>query len=115
MNTNTISFNQLLSNIITQIVNPIIMLLAGAAFILFLYEVYQLIRNGGGDTGLADAKRGILWSLIGLVIIFGVFGILNIVTSTFHLNKVQRISNSTSSTVIKYYRNTETPPGYIQK
>lgn len=95
MNTNPISFNQLLNNIIVQIINPVIMLLAGAAFILFLYEVYQLIRNGGGDTGLADAKRGILWSLIGLVIIFGVFGILNIVTSTFGLKQVTRISSPT--------------------
>ena len=115
MNQTPLSFNQLLDNIITQIINPLIMLIAGAAFILFLYEVYQLIRSGGGDSEHADAKRGVLWSLIGLVIIFGVYGILNIVTSTFGLNKVQRISNPTTNTVPGYYTNTETPPSYIYK
>lgn len=99
MNANPISFNQLLSNIITQIINPVIMLLAAAAFILFLYEVYTLIKNAGDNTHRADAQRGILWSLIGLVIIFGVFGILNIVTSTFGLKQVTRISTPTSNTI----------------
>ncbi|HEC94263.1 MAG TPA: hypothetical protein ENI56_02760 [Candidatus Kaiserbacteria bacterium] len=95
MNQTPLSFNQLLDNIITQIINPLIMLIAAAAFILFLYEVYQLIRSAGSDTERTDAKRGVLWSFIGLVIIFGVYGILNIVTSTFNLKQVTPITNTT--------------------
>lgn len=93
MNSTPISFDQLLNNIITQIINPIIILLASAAFVLFLYEAYQLIRSGGSDTERADAQRGILGSFIGLIIIFGVYGILNIATSTFNLPKVTPITN----------------------
>ncbi len=101
MNSTPLSFNQLLNNIIVQIINPLIMLIAAAAFVLFLYEVYQLIRNASSGTDQADAKRGVLWSLIGLVIIFSVYGILNIVTSTFHLDRVTPITNTTNVIVPK--------------
>ncbi len=90
MTTSTISFDSLLRGIINQIINPIILLLSAFTLVLFLYETYQLIHNTD-STEHEKAKKGVLWSFIGLVIIFSVYGILNIATATFGLQSVQSI------------------------
>jgi type VI protein secretion system component VasK len=80
--------NQFLSKVVVQIVNPIILLLATGAFVVFLWGVFEFIRNAG-DAGKRDeGKRAIIWGLVGLVIIFGAYGILNIALGTFGLTPV---------------------------
>ncbi len=91
MTTSTISFESLLHGIIIQIINPIILLLSAFTLLLFLYETYQLIHNTD-STEHEKAKRGVLWSFIGLVIIFSVYGILHIATATFGLSTVTSIT-----------------------
>lgn len=84
--------NEFLGKIIVQIVNPVILLLIAAAFVVFLWGVFQFIRKAGDETERAKGKSAIFWGLIGFVIMFGVYGILNIATTTFGLNPVQQIS-----------------------
>jgi len=86
------SFNHFLNNIIIQIINPLIVLISAAAFVVFLWGIFLFIKNAGDDTKRADAQRAILWGLIGLVIIFGVYGILNIALATFGLPPVAPIT-----------------------
>ncbi len=81
-------FDKLLHNIIVQIINPAIVLIAGGAFVVFLWGVFSLVKNAADDTRRAEAQRAILWGIIGLVIIFGAYGILNIATATFGLKAV---------------------------
>lgn len=68
------------------------MLLAAGAFILFLYGVVKFIMHAGDEGKRSEGRQAIVWGLVGLVIIFGVYGILNLLTDTFNLDRVQRIS-----------------------
>ena len=80
--------NQFLDKVVVQIINPLILLLSAAAFILFLWGVFEFIRGAGDETKRQEGRRAIMWGLIGLVIIFGVYGILNIALGTFSLGPV---------------------------
>lgn len=74
-----------LGKVVTQIVNPIILLLAAVAFVAFLWGVFEFIRHAGDEAKRAEGKSAIMWGIIGLVIIFGAYGIINIALGTFSL------------------------------
>jgi TRAP-type C4-dicarboxylate transport system permease small subunit len=87
------ALNRFLDNVIAQIINPIILLLAAAAFVVFLWGGFQFIRNAGDETKRKEGRSAIFWGLIGLVIIFGAFGIINLALGTFGIaipNELQR-------------------------
>ena len=90
--------NQFLGKVVVQIINPIILLLAATAFILFLWGVFEFIKGAGDEGKREEGKRAILWGIIGLVIIFGAYGIINIALGTFNavfafpIAPIQRIS-----------------------
>ncbi|HCR52515.1 TPA: hypothetical protein DIV48_02595 [Candidatus Kaiserbacteria bacterium] len=69
--------DQFLGKVVVEIVNPIILLLAGAAFVLFIWGVFEFIAHAADETKRTEGKRAILWGLIGLVIMFGAYGIIN--------------------------------------
>ncbi|MEK6849045.1 MAG: hypothetical protein AABY01_00580 [Nanoarchaeota archaeon] len=84
--------DKFLGNVVTQIVNPIILLLAASAFVVFLWGVFEFIAHAGDETKRKEGRQAILWGLIGLVIIFGAYGIINIALGTFSLPPIQKIS-----------------------
>ena len=86
--------NEFLGKVVTQIINPIILLLSAGAFIVFIWGVFEFIAHAGDEAKRAEGKRAILWGLIGLVIIFGAYGIINIALGTFNLGSVQKITGS---------------------
>ena len=78
--------NILLCKLVTQLVNPSIKLLAGAAFVLFLYGLVKFIGNISKGGEADDGKRHMVWGIIGLVIIFGAYGIVNVALNTFGID-----------------------------
>ncbi|HQT82597.1 MAG: hypothetical protein B7W98_01220 [Parcubacteria group bacterium 20-58-5] len=78
--------NTFLGNVVTQIINPIILLLAAVAFVAFLWGVFEFIANAGDETKRKEGKSAILWGLVGLVIIFGAYGIINVALGAFTLS-----------------------------
>lgn len=80
-----------LEKVVVQIVNPLILLLVSIAFMYFLWGVFNFIRQAGDADKRAEGQQAILWGLVGLVIIFGAYGIIRIVTSTFGLDPVKSI------------------------
>lgn len=84
--------NQFLGKVVGQIVNPLILLFAAAAFVLFVWGVFEFVRNSGDETKRSEGRMAIMWGLVGLVIIFGAYGIINIATKSFNLPPVQKIS-----------------------
>lgn len=74
---------QFLAKVVIEIVNPIILLLSAGAFIVFLWGIFEFVRNAGDDTKREEGRQAILWGLIGLVIIFGAYGIINLALDTF--------------------------------
>ena len=77
--------NSFIDKVITQIINPLILLLATVAFIVFLWGAFEFIAHAGDEGKRAEGKSAILWGLIGLVIIFGAYGIINIALNTFNI------------------------------
>ncbi|HUY05269.1 MAG TPA: hypothetical protein VMV62_00935 [Candidatus Paceibacterota bacterium] len=84
--------NKFLGKVIVQIINPIILLLAASAFVLFLWGVFEFIAHAGDAAKRKEGKDAILWGLVGLVIIFGAYGIINLALGTFNLPPIQKIS-----------------------
>ena len=86
--------NEFLAKVVVQIVNPLILLLSAAAFIVFLWGVFEFIAHAGDETKRKGGRAAIFWGLIGLVIIFGAYGIINIALGTFSLPPITKISGS---------------------
>jgi len=86
--------NTFLCNVVTQIVDPLILLLAAAAFVAFLWGVVQFIAKAGDESGRTEARHVILWGIVGLVIIFGAYGIINLTLSTFGVQTIGKICGS---------------------
>ena len=84
------ALNSFLDKVVLQIVNPLILLLAACAFVVFLWGVFEFIANAGDETKRSEGKKAIMWGLIGLVIIFGAYGIINIALGTFGLTPISR-------------------------
>ena len=81
--------NKFITNVVAEIINPLILLLAASAFVVFLWGVFQFIANAGDEAKRSQGKSAIVWGLVGLVIIFGVYGLINVVLSTFGLPPIR--------------------------
>lgn len=79
----------LLEGIKTQIVNPIITLLALGAFVMFLWGLVVFIWNAGDAEAQSTGKRVMLWGVIGLVVIFGAWSIVELIGSTIGVDPNQ--------------------------
>jgi len=65
------------------ILEPIVTLVALAAFLLFLWGVVEYLRAGatGGD-GKEKGRQHMVWGIIGLAIVFGANGIVSLLDAT---------------------------------
>ncbi len=84
--------DKFLGRVVTQVINPIILLLAASAFVVFLWGVFEFIAHAGDEAKRSEGKSAILWGLVGLVIIFGAYGIINLALGTFNLPPIQKIT-----------------------
>ncbi len=84
--------NEFLAKVVVEIINPIILLLSAGAFVVFLWGVFEFVKDSDDEGKRADGKKAIFWGLVGLVIIFGAYGIINLALGTFGLNPVRKIS-----------------------
>lgn len=78
-----------LAKVITQIINPLILLLSAGAFVVFIWGVFEFVVRAGDATKREEGRKAILWGLVGLVIIFGAYGIINVALGTFGLGTIQ--------------------------
>lgn len=83
--------NEFLGKVVVEIVNPLILLLSAVAFVAFLWGVFQFIAHAGDETKRSEGKSAILWGLVGLVIMFGAYGIINLALDTFNLKQISNI------------------------
>lgn len=65
------------------ILNPLLALAFGLSFVYFTYGVVKFIRLEAGDKSRDEAKNAILWGIVGMVIMFSVYGIIRFVLATF--------------------------------
>ncbi len=77
-----ISFDQLLKNINTQIIEPILWVLFGLATVYFIYGVLQFLWKADSEEGRKNGKSSMIWGLVGMAIMFSVLGIINLILGT---------------------------------
>jgi len=82
--------NKFLAKVVTQIIDPVILLLSAGAFVVFLWGVFEFVVHAGDTTKREEGRKAIFWGLIGLIIIFGAYGIINVVMGTFDLGTIQQ-------------------------
>ena len=76
------AITKIIGKIADYIVNPAIELAFAIAVVFFLYGVFEYFVKSNDPTARATGSQHILWGLIGMVIMFGVYGIINIIKGT---------------------------------
>jgi uncharacterized membrane protein YidH (DUF202 family) len=82
------NLDQFIFNFNKLIINPLIILLFALALMLFLYGVVEFIANQGSEEKKTKGKSHMLWGIIGITIMMGVWAILDIVLNTFNFKDV---------------------------
>jgi hypothetical protein len=72
-----------LGDVSRVILNPIIGLAFAVAFVVFVWGVFQFILSQTSDDKREEGKRKILWGLVGMFIMFSVYGIISLILNTF--------------------------------
>jgi hypothetical protein len=65
------------------ILNPLILLMFGLALVYFIYGIIKFLSLPAGDKGREEARKSIMWGIIGMAIMFSVFGLIHFILSTF--------------------------------
>ena len=79
------TINVLLGKIATLLINPLIILGFVIAIIYLFYSIIQMIWSADSSSELSKTRDNVKWGVVGLFIMFSVYGILNIVIKTFNI------------------------------
>jgi len=96
------SVDSFIGNVNRLIINPLIVLLFALAVVLFLYGVIEFIANQDKEDKKTIGKQHMLWGIIGLAVMVGVWGILSIVLNTFNLTDVNPKEGTVNINVSDY-------------
>jgi len=81
MTSNT-ALSNLLTPIINNIVEPVLLFIFAAAFLYFVWGIYKLIKDADSPEGRTTGQLHILYSLIGMFIMLGAYGIIRLIANT---------------------------------
>jgi Na+/serine symporter len=76
------ALDTVMSKINANIINPAIEFAFIIALVIFLWGVFQFIANAGDSAKRQEGKDHMLWGIVGFLIMFGVFGIITILSNT---------------------------------
>lgn len=68
------------------IINPIIYVLFALAVVFFLYGVIEFLLNQANEEKKTDGKSHMIWGIIGITIMLGVWSILGFITNTLGIS-----------------------------
>ncbi len=95
------SVDQFIMNVNKMIINPIIIFLFALALLFFIYGIVEFISNQENEEKKTTGKMHMIWGIIGITIMMGVWTILNVVLNTFDIKGV----NPEEGTVKSSYAN----------
>ncbi|MBI3305939.1 hypothetical protein HYZ82_02265 [Candidatus Nomurabacteria bacterium] len=75
-----------LTNVNQFIINPLILFLFALALVFFLYGVFEFIANLGNEEKKTTGKSHMLWGIVGLTIMVGVWTILGVILNTLEID-----------------------------
>ena len=87
------TLQEILPKIYEFVLQPIIFLLFGIAFIIFIWGIVEFLRDSDSEDGRKKGWANITWGLIGMVIMIGVFGIINIIAGTLGIDVPDEIDD----------------------
>lgn len=76
---------------------PLIALLSAVAFIVFLYGAFEYVRNSASQEGRQTGQRHLLYGVIGLLVMFSAYTILQIAAGTFGVSVGDAVSGSNNA------------------
>lgn len=76
----------LLGRIASFIINPVIVLGFTVATIYLFYAIIQLILKSDSSSDLTKNRDNVKWAIVGLFVMFSVYGILRLVLATFKID-----------------------------
>jgi len=79
------STTDLIEKLSTEVLNPIVSLLFAGAVVYFIYGVINYIANADSDEARREGKKHLLYSVIGLMIMAGVWGIIGIIFDSLNM------------------------------
>ena len=69
-----------------DLIATLIPLIIGVAVLLFLYGVLKYVTAGGDPEKRTEARNTMIWGIIAIFVMVSVWGLVNVLTSTFNLD-----------------------------
>lgn len=82
-----------LGNVDKYIINPLIVFLFALAVVYFVYGLLVFLLNQENEEKKTSGKSHMLWGIVGITIMIGVWTLLSIVVSTFELEGIDPKEN----------------------
>lgn len=82
--THAASFKEFTDDVVSFVNTSVIPLLYALAFLVFMVGMVRFFFLGG-DEGREKGKTFMLWGIIGFVVMFSVWGIVNLLLATFSI------------------------------
>ncbi len=82
------SLNAFIGHVDDKIINPLIYFLFALAVLYFLWGVLEFIWNQTSEEKKTSGKSHMLWGVIGIAIMLGVWSILNLILSTLNISGI---------------------------
>ena len=61
----------------TGLINDLIGLLSGIAFLVFIWGLVKFIYNAGSEEGRREGKNRMVWGIVGLFVLLSIWGIVS--------------------------------------
>ena len=75
---------KLINNIKEYILNPIIGFMFAVAVVMFIYGIVEYIWSADNEDKVAVGKKHMIRGIIGMFVMIGVYGILNILSGFWY-------------------------------
>jgi succinate dehydrogenase/fumarate reductase cytochrome b subunit len=82
------NLNKFITNVDNTIINPLILFLFALAVVYFLYGVLDFLMNQENEEKKTAGKKHILWGIVGITIMLGVWTIMGMLLNTFGITYV---------------------------
>ena len=82
------AFDDVMFKVNANIINPAIEFAFIIATVIFLWGVFQFIMGAADKDKRQEGKDHMLWGFVGFLIMFGVYGIITILTNTIGVTGV---------------------------
>ena len=81
------SVDSFVANVNRLIINPLIVLLFALALAYFLWGMFEFLSNQENEEKKTAGKKHMIWGIVGITIMMGVWFIMYLILDTFNISK----------------------------